>query len=146
MKRERGIDYVEFASRDPAASRRFFEQAFAWQFQDYGPDYTAFDDGGLQGGFFRGNPATAEAGAPLVVLVDGGSAEQQAAWLPRIAAGEAIVSLAVDEGAKHAPSRIATVAERSGNGFRLNGAKGFVLDGHVADRLIVAARTSGADA
>lgn len=74
-------------------------------------------------------------------VLKSGSAEQQAAWLPRIAAGEAILSLAVDEGAKHAPSRIATTAERSGNGFRLNGAKGFVLDGHVADALIVAALT-----
>lgn len=72
-----------------------------------------------------------------------GSQEQQAAWLPRIAAGEAMVSLAVDEGAKHGPHRIRTAAERSGNGFKLNGAKGFVLDGHIADALIVAARTSG---
>ena len=61
-------------------------------------------------------------------------------WLPRIAAGDAIVALAVDEGPKHAPERIATTAERSGNGFRLNGAKAMVLDGHVADALIVAAR------
>jgi alkylation response protein AidB-like acyl-CoA dehydrogenase len=75
------------------------------------------------------------------VLTDGGSADQQAAWLPKIAAGEAIVSLAVDEGAKHAPSRITTFAQRAGNGFKLNGAKGFVLDGHVADALIVAALT-----
>lgn len=75
------------------------------------------------------------------VLVDGGSDAQQAAWLPRVAAGEAILSLAVDEGAKHAPSRITTTAERSGNGFRLNGAKAMVLDGHVADALIVAALT-----
>ena len=74
-------------------------------------------------------------------VLKGGSAEQQAAWLPRIAAGEAIVALAVDEGPKHAPARMTTRAERSGNGFRLNGAKGFVLDGHVADALIVAART-----
>lgn len=72
------------------------------------------------------------------VLIDGGSQAQQA-WLPRIAAGEAILSLAVDEGAKHAPSRIATRAERAGNGFKLNGTKAFVLDGHVADALIVAA-------
>ena len=72
------------------------------------------------------------------VLIDGGSQAQQA-WLPRIAAGEAILSLAVDEGAKHAPSRITTRAERAGNGFKLNGAKAFVLDGHVADALIVAA-------
>ena len=75
------------------------------------------------------------------VLVDGGSAEQQAAWLPRIAAGEAMLALAIDEGGKHAPSRWTTTAERAGNGFRLNGAKGFVLDGHVADALIVAALT-----
>ena len=73
------------------------------------------------------------------VLADGGSEAQQA-WLPKIAAGEAILSLAVDEGAKHAPAKIATRAERAGNGFRLNGAKGFVLDGHVADALIVVAK------
>jgi acyl-CoA dehydrogenase len=72
------------------------------------------------------------------VLIDGGSQAQQA-WLPRIAAGEAILSLAVDEGAKHVPSRITTRAERAGNGFKLNGAKAFVLDGHVADALIVVA-------
>ena len=75
------------------------------------------------------------------VLMDAASAEQQAAWLPKIAAGEAILSLALDEGPKHQPSRIATTATRSGNGFKLNGAKGFVLDGHIADALIVAAKT-----
>ena len=75
------------------------------------------------------------------VLVEGGSEAQQAAWLPKIAAGEAIVSLAVDEGAKHAPGKITTTAERSGNGFRLNGSKALVLDGHVADAVIVAALT-----
>jgi len=75
------------------------------------------------------------------VLIEAGSQDQQAAWLPRIAAGEAIIALAVDEGAKHAPSRITTTAQRSGNGFVLNGAKGFVLDGHVADALIVVALT-----
>ena len=74
------------------------------------------------------------------VLKAAGS-DAQKAWLPRIAAGEAILSLAIDEGPKHAPSKITTRAERAGNGFRLNGAKGFVLDGHVADALIVAART-----
>ena len=75
------------------------------------------------------------------VLGDAGSEAQKAGWLSRIAAGEAILSLAVDEGAKHRPERIATRAERAGNGFKLNGAKGFVLDGHVADALIVAAET-----
>ncbi len=63
--------------------------------------------------------------------------------LARIAAGEAIVALAVDERAKHAPHRIALRAARAGNGFTLGGTKTFVVDGHVADALIVAARTEG---
>ena len=74
------------------------------------------------------------------VLIDAGSEAQQA-WLPRIAAGEAVLALALDEGAKHAPTRIATRADRAGNGFTLTGAKAFVLDGHIADALIVAATT-----
>jgi len=64
-------------------------------------------------------------------------------WLPRIAAGDAIIALAIDEGAKHAPMQTALRAERSGNGFRLTGTKQFVLNGHVADMMIVAARTAG---
>jgi acyl-CoA dehydrogenase len=80
-------------------------------------------------------------GVLSATVLKGGSAAQQGAWLPRIAAGEAIVALAVDEGPKHAPAKMATRAKRSGNGFRLTGAKGFVLDGHVADALIVAALT-----
>jgi predicted enzyme related to lactoylglutathione lyase len=66
--RERRLDYVEFASTDPAASRAFFSAVFGWSFVDYGPDYTAFDDGRLQGGFFRGTPCTASAGAGLLVI------------------------------------------------------------------------------
>jgi len=71
-----------------------------------------------------------------------GSPVQQAEWLQKIAAAEAVIALAVDESSKHNPAAIATKAERDGSGFTLNGAKTFVLDGHVADRLIVAARTS----
>ena len=67
--RERRIDYVEFASSDPAASRRFFEQVFGWQFEDYGPDYTAFSDQGLDGGFFRSElAARTETGSALMIL------------------------------------------------------------------------------
>ncbi len=74
----------------------------------------------------------------------GGSAEQQAEWLPKIAGGSTIMALALDEGGKHNPAKTATTATPSGNGFRLNGAKAMVVDGHVADKFIVAARTSGA--
>ncbi len=71
------------------------------------------------------------------------AADLQAAWLPRIVAGDSVATLAVDEGAKHNPSRIALSATRDGNGFKLSGDKRFVVYGHVADLLIVAARTSG---
>ena len=65
-------------------------------------------------------------------------------WLPKIASGEAVVALAIDEGAKHMPMHTALKAERAGNGFKLTGTKTFVLNGHVADMMIVAARTAGA--
>jgi alkylation response protein AidB-like acyl-CoA dehydrogenase len=67
-----------------------------------------------------------------------------AEWLPKIAAGNAIIALAIEESAKHRPERTALNAARSGNGFKLSGTKNFVINGHVADLLIVAARTAGA--
>ncbi len=70
-----------------------------------------------------------------------GSAQRER-WFPGILAGETIAALAIDERAKHG-NAIAMKAERSGNGFRLSGAKQFVTHGHVADLLIVAARTAG---
>jgi len=75
-----------------------------------------------------------------------GSDGQKGEWLPRIAAGEAITAIAVDEGRKHNPSKVATKAERSGNGFKLSGRKSFVAEGHVADMMIVSARTAGGEA
>jgi alkylation response protein AidB-like acyl-CoA dehydrogenase len=76
-------------------------------------------------------------------LSRGGSAAQKSEHLPKIADGSLLAALAVDEGAKHRPLRTNMQAVRSGNGFRLNGAKAFVVDGHTADLLIVAARTAG---
>ncbi len=61
-------------------------------------------------------------------------------WYPGILAGETVAALAIDEGPKH-DGRIAMQAERAGNGFRLTGTKQFVTHGHVADLLLVAART-----
>ncbi len=65
-------------------------------------------------------------------------------WFPAILGGEAVIALAVDEGAKHRPEKTALRAERSGNGFKLTGSKQFVVQGAAADLLIVAARTAGA--
>jgi alkylation response protein AidB-like acyl-CoA dehydrogenase len=77
-------------------------------------------------------------------LARGGSAAQKSEHLPRIAAGSLLAALAIDEGAKHRPLQTKMQAVRSGNGFKLSGAKAFVVDGHTADLLIVAARTAGA--
>ncbi|MEM9707078.1 MAG: acyl-CoA dehydrogenase family protein [Pseudomonadota bacterium] len=73
-----------------------------------------------------------------------GSEAQQQENLPKISAGDLIAALAVDETKKHNPTATALAAEKSGNGFKLSGSKTFVADGHVADKLIVAARTAGA--
>jgi len=75
----------------------------------------------------------------------GASAELKARYLPGLLAGDSVFAVAIDEGAKHRPERIATRAERAGNGFRLNGTKAFVVHGASADMLVVAARTAGAD-
>ena len=66
-------------------------------------------------------------------------------WLPGLVAGDSVFAVAVDEGAKHRPERIACRAEKSGNGFKLSGRKDFVVQGASADMIVVAARTSGAD-
>lgn len=86
------------------------------------------------------SPFLATAVAAVEALKGSAQAER---WFPGIVAGDTIAALAIDEGPKHR-DRIAMTATRAGNGFRLTGAKQFVTHGHVADLLIVAARTAGA--
>lgn len=76
-------------------------------------------------------------------LIKGGTPTHKETWLPKIAGGEVIFALAADERARHAPMSVATRATGSAGKFKLSGKKLHVLDGHVADRLIVSARTSG---
>lgn len=75
----------------------------------------------------------------------GAAASQRARFLPRLARGELIASLAVDEQKRHRPVHIGLRAERAGNGFKLIGEKRCVPHGHAADLLLVAARTAGGD-
>jgi alkylation response protein AidB-like acyl-CoA dehydrogenase len=81
-------------------------------------------------------------GASALVL--GGTEDQKKTWLPRVAEGSAIVTLAVDEGPRHAPNAITLAAAKTQDGFQLNGQKVHVLEGMAADAFVVAARTSGA--
>lgn len=85
--------------------------------------------------------STAVLGA--TVLLKAGTAAHQQALLPRAASGDLLLALAADERSRHAPFSIATRAIADGVKYKLSGRKIHVLDGHVADRLIVAARTSG---
>jgi len=77
-------------------------------------------------------------------LLRGGNDARNRELLPKLAAGDVVMAMAIDERTKHAPSAITLKAERSGNGFALTGDKCFVVDGHVADYFIVAARSAGA--
>ena len=65
-----------------------------------------------------------------------GSESQKQDLLPKIIAGELLLSLALDENISHQPNRIKTTATKNGDSFTLSGEKTFVLDGHVADKLI----------
>lgn len=76
-------------------------------------------------------------------LVAGGSEEQKGALLPMIAGGELVMAVALEESPHHAPYNISTTAVKEGDGYKVAGSKKFVLDGHVADKLIVVARSTG---
>jgi predicted enzyme related to lactoylglutathione lyase len=63
------INFVEFPARDIEKTKAFFNTAFGWTFEDYGPDYAAFLDQGISGGFFRSDgQSSTHTGGALVVL------------------------------------------------------------------------------
>lgn len=76
-------------------------------------------------------------------LSQGGSNQQQQHWLSKIAAGSTLFALAIDEGHKHRPEHMQASVSESNGELTLNGEKTLVLDGHVADVLLVAARRAG---
>ncbi len=69
MNNHEKINYVEFPATDIQATKAFFSKAFAWSFTDYGPDYTAFENQGLNGGFFSSDQiSSTKNGSALVVF------------------------------------------------------------------------------
>ena len=80
------MDYIEFPAADIAATKAFYGRVFGWKFEDYGPDYTSFNDGRLSGGFTT-DLEVAQGGALVVIYAaDLGAMEAAVA-----AAGGAIV-------------------------------------------------------
>ncbi len=53
MNEHEKINYVEYPAKNIVATKLFFETAFGWYFVDYGPDYSAFSNQGVDGGFFK---------------------------------------------------------------------------------------------
>jgi alkylation response protein AidB-like acyl-CoA dehydrogenase len=79
-----------------------------------------------------------------LAILEGGSEDQKKQYLPKIASGEQIGTLAVTEpSARWDAEGIQLKAEKSGDGYTLNGTKLFIPDAHVSDFMVVAARTGG---
>ena len=89
------------------------------------------------------SPLLATCALGVTAIVEGGNSAHKKALLPLVAEGKTSFALAVDENSVHAPFDIACEALKEDGGYSLSGQKIFVLDGHVADELIVVARTSG---
>ncbi len=69
MNEHEKISYIEFPSKNIAATKSFFTSVFGWKFVDYGPDYTTFSNEGINGGFFKSNLiASTERGSALIVF------------------------------------------------------------------------------
>ncbi|MCH1556347.1 MAG: acyl-CoA/acyl-ACP dehydrogenase [Pseudomonadales bacterium] len=85
--------------------------------------------------------ATVGLGASCVVL--GGDDEQKRSILPQVAGGEMLLALALEESPHHSPYGSSATAEKTASGIAVTGSKKFVLDGHIADKLVVVARSSG---
>ena len=67
--RENQINYIEIQARDLGVAKDFFGRMFGWEFEDWGPDYMAFKDGRLEGGFAKSDKAaTTEGGSVLLIF------------------------------------------------------------------------------
>jgi acyl-CoA dehydrogenase len=89
------------------------------------------------------SPLLATAAVGSTAIVHGGTAEQKTDLLGQVVSGELLLALALEESPHHNPYGAATTAEKSSDGYKVSGSKKFIIDGHVADKLVVVARSSG---
>lgn len=86
------VDYIELPAADFAKQQEFFESVFDWTFTSYGPEYHAFTDDRIDGGFYKSNARSqASNGAALVIFY---AADLEAVEAKVIAAG-GVISTAV---------------------------------------------------
>ena len=69
MNEHEKINFVEFPAKDMDATKSFFTKVFGWEFEDYGPDYIAFSNQGIDGGFYKSDlTSSADSGSALIVF------------------------------------------------------------------------------
>ena len=68
MPQHEKINYLEFQTNDMAATKAFFGTVFAWTFEDYGPDYTAFSNAGIDGGFYKTDQTASSANGSVLIV------------------------------------------------------------------------------
>jgi alkylation response protein AidB-like acyl-CoA dehydrogenase len=134
---------------DPAAFNEMAEMGWTGVIipEEYGGSDFGYLSLGLvleeTGRTLTASPLLSTALAAASALILGGTDAQKEAWLPKIAAGETVGTLAIEEGPHHAPEKVALAATKSGSGYSLSGTKTFVLEGMAAGVFVVSARTSG---
>ena len=134
---------------DPAAFAEMAEMGWAGVIipEEYGGSDFGYLSLGLvleeTGKTLTASPLLSSALAAASAIVLGGTDAQKQAYLPNIATGELVATLAIDEGAHHAPEKVALAATKSGAGWTLSGEKTFVLEGMAAGLFVVSARSSG---
>lgn len=69
MNEHEKINYVELPAKNLSATKDFFSTVFGWSFQDFGPEYSAFSNQGIDGGFFKSElSSSTDNGAALIVF------------------------------------------------------------------------------
>ncbi len=68
MRQHEKINYVEFPANDITSTKAFFNNVFRWQFTDHDPDYIAFDNQGIEGGFYRADLKAATANGSVLIV------------------------------------------------------------------------------
>lgn len=73
MNEHEKINYVEFPAKNIEATKAFFTAVFGWSFEDYGPEYAAFSDEGIDGGFYKSDlNVSTDNGSALIVFYSQG--------------------------------------------------------------------------
>jgi alkylation response protein AidB-like acyl-CoA dehydrogenase len=115
--------------------------------EEHGGNALGFQSLGLlleeTGRTLAASPLISTALTAASALLIAGSAAQKQHFLPKIASGKLIATLAVDEQAHHQPASVTLEARATASGYVLNGRKSFVIDGASADLILVVARTTG---